>query len=61
MSSRSEAIAVAGDVWEELVKHVVLTVPHSLEARTVFHQRPRQVAKQWDLPHHRSRAGALGG
>ena len=31
MSSRSEAVAVAGDVCEEAVKHVVLTVPHSQE------------------------------
>ena len=27
MSSRPEAVAVADDVWEEMVKHVVLTVP----------------------------------
>ena len=31
MSLRSEAVAVAGDVCEELVKHVVLTVPHCPE------------------------------
>jgi len=29
MSSRLEAVAVAGDVCEEVVKHVVLNVPHS--------------------------------
>jgi len=31
MLSRSEAVVVAGDVCEEMVKHVLLTVPHSLE------------------------------
>jgi len=28
MSSRPEAVAEAGDVWEEVVKNVVLAVPH---------------------------------
>jgi len=31
MSSRPEAVAEAGDVWEEMVKNVVLTVPHCPE------------------------------
>ena len=31
MSSTPEAVAVAGDVWEEIVKHMVLSVPHSQE------------------------------
>jgi len=31
MSSRPEAVAETGDVWKEVVKHVVLAVPHCLE------------------------------
>jgi len=31
MSSRAKTVAVADGVWEEVAKHVVLTVHHSLE------------------------------
>ena len=31
MSSMPEAVAEAGDVWEEVVKHMVLAVPHCPE------------------------------
>ena len=59
MSSRPEAVAEAGDVWEEMVKLVVLAVHHC--PATVFRRRHWQVAEQWDLSRRRSRAGPLGG
>jgi len=31
MSSRTKTVAVADDVWEEEAKHMMLTVPRSLE------------------------------
>ena len=31
MSSRPEAVAEAGDVWEEMAKNMVLAVPHCPE------------------------------
>jgi len=50
----AETVAVADDIWEELLKHVLLI-------GTVFRQLPQQVAEQWGLPRHRNRAGPLGG
>ena len=55
MSPGAKSVAVADGFREEMMKHVMRSVPHCVE-QCFLRQQHRQVAEQWDHLYHRSQA-----
>ena len=60
MSSRAETVAVADDVWEEMLKYVVFAVSHSTEQSFVSFL-DKLLSSGIFHATHRNRAELLGG